>query len=548
MGSRSFVSKVPFLSHRPVVMGTNGMVASAHPLASQAGIRMLMQGGNAIDAAVATAAVLNVVEPEMSGLGGDAFLLIFMKKKNELRALNGTGAAPYEAKREFFLNDGIPRKGIRSVSTPGALDSWMTALETYGTMTLKQVFQPAIEYAEEGFPITERLAQAIQTESTNFSLYPTSSKIFLKYGNTPKAGQILIQKDLAGTFKKIADGGREAFYKGEIAKEIIRFSKEQGGLLSERDFAEQRSRWDEPISTTYRGYTVHEFPPNSSGHILLQELNIVELFDMKQLGHYTADSIHMMVEAKKLAFADRERYNADPEYTDIPLKEMISKEYARKQVTRIQMNLAATEIPPGNPRKASSDTTYFAVVDKEGNAVSHIQSLNMLFGSGVVAGNTGILLNNRMTYWHLEESHVNRLEPGKRVRHTMNPPMVFKDGKLFMVFGTPGGDYQVQTNLQVLTNVIDFGMDIQEAIEAPRWRSDVSGTLTNYPHTGETALIMEDRVPPDVREDLARKGHLIRVVGGWEGGCNAQGIIIDPESGALMGGSDPRRASYTIGW
>lgn len=537
-----------FETHRPVVMGMNGMVASAHPLASQAGLRMLMEGGNAVDAAIATATVLGVVEPGMSGLGGDGFALIYFKGRNELRCLNGTGAAPLAATREVY-RDGMPRVGIRSVSVPGLVDMLIAAHERYGTLPLTRSFEPAIHYAEAGFPVTHVLARGIaqtQTSTVRPLTHASFRKTFLIDGRPPQPGELLRQPKLAETLRLIAEGGREAFYRGPIARSLVVLSRREDGLLSEEDFARHRSRWDEPIGITYRGYEVYEAPPNSTGIVLLEELKIVEQFDIASMGPCTAESVHLLVEAKKLAFADRERYIGDPEWVEIPVQELLSEEYARQQAKRIDLRRAAEDVAPGIPGR--HDTTYFCVVDREGNAVSWIQSLNMAFGSGVVDEATGILLNNRMAYWHLEEGHPNRLEPGKRVRHTINPPMVFKDGALFMVFGTPGSDLQVQTNLQLATHIIDFGLNPQQAVEAPRWSSYINGTTANWPHTAENELRLEDRFPEEVFQGLRARGHPVVAIGPWAAGTNPQVIMVHPTSGALMGGSDPRRDSYAVAW
>lgn len=539
--------KVLFDAYRPVVMGKNGMVVSGHPLASQAGIRTLTQGGNAVDAAIAVAAALNVVEPQMSGVGGDGFLLIYMAKLGEVKVLNATGAAPYAAKRELFLPHGIPMKGILTVSVPGLVDGWLMAHERCGILSLPEVFDPAIELAEEGFPVSYKLAQNIRDEDPPFASISSSRKVFTKDGRPLGAGEILVQRDLAQTFKKIATEGRDLFYKGDIAKKIVEFSQELGGLLTEKDLADHHSRWDEPILTTYRGYTVYEAPPNSSGHVLLQELNIVEGLDLASLGCNTAESIHVMVEAKKLAFADREKYVADPDWTDIPLEWLLSKEYATERAAQIDPERAAENVLPGQPEH-HEDTTCFCVVDRWGNAVCQLQSIQSLFGSGLIAEDTGILLNNRMTYWHLQEDHIDCLMPGKRVRHTMNPVMVFKDDKLFLVCGTPGADTQVQTNLQLITHITDFGMNVQEAIEAPRWRHCQNPTESTYPHTCPDELQLEGRFPQIIREELAKKGHQLNILGDWDGPGSAQAIMVHPTTGALMGGSDPRRDGYAIGW
>ena len=564
---------ISYDSYRPVVMGRNGMVCSGHPLASQAGIAMLQRGGNFADAALATAAALNVVEPLMSGVGGDGFIMVYRRDTDVLEVCNGTGAAPYAATRERYLPEGIPMKGIMSVSVPGLVNSWLDVHEKHGLLSLAECFAPAIGLADNGFPVTHVLSRSIAADAL-LCQFPTSQAVFAPGGRPLQPGEICYQKDLARTFQAIVDGGREAFYKGEIARAIVKFSEEQGGLLSLQDMADCRTRWQEPISTTYHGHTVYEAPPNSSGHVLLQELNLVEEFDLKSLGCNTAESIHLMVEAKKLAFIDREAFVADPEYIDVPIDGLLSKDYARERAKLIDPERAAYDVKAGNPwayqaaqpkgRPAKvgagqerEDTTCFVVVDGQGNAICQLQSIQSAWGSSLIAGDTGILLNNRMTYWHLEENHVDCLVPGKRVRHTMNPVMVFRNSdaagngagrQLSLALGTPGADTQVQTNLQVISHVLDFGMTVAEAVEAPRWRNTQNPTESYVPHTCADELLVESRYSEETLEGLRRKGHVLNVLGGWEATGSEMMIQVDGETGALHGGADPRRDGYAVGW
>ena len=559
---------IKFSAHRPVVMGRKGMVAASHPLASQAGIRTLQKGGNAVDASVAVAAALQVVEPLMSGIGGDGFIMVYMRGDDTVKVVNGTGPAPYAATRERYLPEGIPLKGILSTSVPGLLRGWTEAHARYGRLSLSEVLEPAIELADEGFPVSHTVAAAIAADEL-LCQFPTSAAIFTRDGRPLRAGEIIYQKDLAGTFRKIADEGAGVFYEGEIARAIVRFSEQRGGLLTMKDLTDFQARWQDSIFTDYHGYTVHEAPPNSSGHILLQELNMVECFDLKSMGCNSVASVHVMTEAKKLAFADREAYLADPEWVDVPIPGLLSKEYARHRAESIDPERAAVDVSAGDPWRYQSpagsapravkkvgspmeDTTCFAVVDRWGNAVSQLQSLQSAFGSSLVAEGTGVLLNNRMSYWHLEEDHVDCLQPGKRVRHTMNPVMVFRrtdEGrKLALVCGTPGADTQVQTNLQVITHVLDFGMTVAEAVEAPRWRHTQNLTESTYPHTCEDELLLEGRFSPHVRRGLERKGHQLNIIGDWEGTGSEMMIQVDTEEGALHGGADPRRDGYALGW
>ena len=592
---------VRFESNRPVVMGRNGMVCAGHPLAAQAGMAALQRGGNAVDAAIATAAALNVVEPNMSGIGGDGFIMIYNRQAGTIEVCNGTGAAPYSTDVEWYRKNGIPAKGILSVSVPGLVGAWMAAHEKYGTLSRAEVFDAAIDLSENGFPVTHVLSGVIAGDRL-LCEFPDSQAVFAPGGAPMRPGQILRQPGLARTFQAIVDGGRDAFYEGETARALVKFSEEQGGILSLKDLADCRSRWEQAISTTYHGHTVYEAPPNSSGHVLLQELNLVEQFDLKAMGCNTPESIHLMVEAKKLAFADREAYMADPDWVDVPTAGMLSKQYAAERAKLIDPARAAEVVSHGDPwsyqpanysrrpkAKATAgampeeDTTCFVVVDRWGNAVCQLQSIQSSLGSSIVAGETGILLNNRMTYWHLDPDHVDCLQPGKRVRHTMNPIMVFRSlvpspsegglgwgrpdgtanggsrngdsghGSLALVCGTPGADTQVQTNMQVITHVLDFGMTVAEAVEAPRWRNTHSPTESNIPHECDNLLYVESRFPAETLDGLRQRGHTLEVMHGWGASGSEMMIQVDGDTGAsasnvLQGAADPRRDGYAIGW
>ena len=555
-----------FASNRPVVMGRRGMVSSGHPLASQAGVSTLQRGGNAVDAALAVAAAVSVVEPLMSGIGGDGFIMVYTREDDALQVINATGSAPYEATLERYQATGIPMKGVLSTSVPSLLRGWTAMHNRYGTLSLSDVLAPAIDLAANGFPVSHLLAKNI-AEDPMICEFPTSAAVYARSGRPVRAGELLYQEDLARTFERIATEGEGVFYEGEIAEAIVRFIEEQGGLISMRDLADQRVRWSDAISTTYRGHRVYEAPPNSSGHVLLQELSLAELFDLRALGCNTAESIHVMVEAKRLAFADREAYMADPEWVEVPVPGLLSKEYAAERAKLIDPERAAASVAAGDPwryqgsqpPKATAgvsapkeDTTCFCVVDQWGNAVSMLQSLQTAFGSSVIAGNTGVLLNNRMTYWHLDPNHIDALAPGKRVRHTMNPVMVFEESddgrKLALVCGTPGADTQVQTNFQVVTHVLDFGMNVAEAVEAPRWRHVQDGTESTIPHTAPDELRMEARFPGDVLDGLRGRGHPVTSIGDWAASGSEVMIQVDTETGALYGAADPRRDGYAIGW
>jgi gamma-glutamyltranspeptidase len=541
-------------AHRPAAMGQKGMVCSGHYLASLAGMRILLQGGNAVDAAIATAAALGMVEPHMSGPGGDGYLMTYRPGTSDepggIFCADGTGKAPSGAHRELFLDQGIPFKGIRSVSVPGLVAGWCMAHGRFGSLPLSQVFRPAGELATEGFPVGAKLAAALEVEAQAGSpLFERedSRRIYAPEGRPLRSGEVLRNPGYAATLEAIAREGSDGFYRGPVARAILSLCEQGGGHFQEDDLTGHRAYWTDPISTSYRGDTVYEFPPPSSGHVLLQELNLVERFDLRQTGWNTAATIHLMVEAKKLAFADRERYVADPDSTEIPLSGMLSKRYAAERAMLIDPARASAATGAGEPG-SPEETTCFCVADQWGNAVCQLQSIQSSFGSGLVAGETGILLNNRMTYWHLDAGHPNALRPGKRVRHTMNPVMVFDGPDLRLVLGTPGADSQVQTNLQVLSHILDFGLDPQEAVEAPRWRHTQDGMESEFPHRCEDRLLMEDRFPTAVRGALADLGHAVQVLGAWEAMGSEQVIQRDARTRALLGGSDPRRDGLALAW
>lgn len=531
---------------RPVVAGARGMVASHHPLASLAGIEILRRGGSAVDAAIGANAVLGVVYPHMNGIGGDLFMLIYSAKERKVYALNASGRSPAAMTRDFFKQKGLDRIPLQAsllpVSVPGVVDGWDQAQKRFGRMTLAEVLQPAIEAAERGFAVTESLAGWFSRSKDLLLKTPTTAQALTRNGKPPGAGDIIAMKDLANSLRKVAAGGRDAFYRGELAQGIVKYVQDHGGLLSLKDLADHRSDWVEPITTTYRGYTVYEFPPPTQGIALLQMLNIVEGYDLKQMGQNSAETLHLFVEAKKLAFADLDRYITDPGFAKIPVNELASKPYAAKRRSLIDPNRAAVSVTPGD---AHGDTTPLQVVDQDGNAVTLIQSLYFPFGSGVVAGDTGIFLQNRAGYFSLNPSHVNRLEPRKRTFHTLNPVMVFKDGRPFLLAAAQGGGGQVQTLLAVITNVVDFRMNVQEAVEAPRWLHGVA-RLGDPPDL----LNLEGRMAPEVVSTLEAKGHKVKlhpafaqIVAG-----SIQAIMIDPRTGALLGAGDPRADGVALGY
>jgi gamma-glutamyltranspeptidase len=533
---------IPTRSHRTLIMGRKGAVGSNQPLATQAGLDTLRAGGNAVDAAVAIALTLGVVEPGMSGLGGDGFYQVHTAQDATSRCWNATGAAPFAATPDRFRAAGIAVRGPLSVSTPGLLGGVAAMHAAHGRLPWRQLFGPAIEHARDGFAVSHHYRNFAADVREVLTADARSRDVFLdgRDAGVPPLAALIRQPDLARTLEEIAQDGAETFYRGRLAKRLVAGMREAGVLVDERDLAECQPERQDPIAIAYRGFRVTQTPPNSTGFTMLQMLKIVERFDFSALD--PVRRIHVLVEAKKRAFADRERYGTDPRFGDVPLDRLLSDAYADECAAAIDM-AHATDVALAEPEMAAGDTTYFCVVDAEGNAVSGIQSINSGFGSGVTAGDTGVLLNNRMAYWHLTPGHANRLEPGKRVRHTMNAPMVFKDDRLWAVEGTPGADNQVQVNLQVLTAMMDLGADPQSALEAPRWTSIQQGQGANWPHDGDGRLTIEPGFGEDVLAGLERLGHRLNRVGPLEAPCSVQAIRI-AGNGVRMAGSDPRRDGW----
>jgi gamma-glutamyltranspeptidase/glutathione hydrolase len=533
---------------RSVVLARNGLIATSQPLASAAGLRVLQQGGNAIDAAVTAAAVLAVVEPTMNGPGGDLFAIVYDAKTKSIRALNASGRSPAAATPAEFTRRGldeIPYRGELSISVPGVVDGWNELLARHGTRTLAQALEPAIAYARDGFAVSEIIATQWADAARTLARDPAAAKTFLPGGRAPAAGEVFRNPNLAATLEQIAKGGRDAFYRGPIATAIAADIRARKGLLAESDFAAHRSDWVQPISTTYRGHDVLEMPPNTQGAVALEMLNILEGYDLKALGHNSAAYLHLLVEAKRIAFADREAWLAD--YDAVPraaLERMLSKAYAAERRKEIDPNRAAASYgplkiggsapAPAVPPEARGDTIYLTAADRDGNVVSLIQSIFENFGSGIVAGDTGIVLHNRGNLFSLTPGHPNYLAPGKRPFHTLVPAMVLKDKRPWLSFGVMGGDMQPQGHVQVLLNLIDFGMNVQEAGEAPRFRHSAAG------------LALESAITPEARYGLDARGHRVIAQVGAFGGYQA--ILIDPKTGVLMGGSDPRKDGLAIGW
>ena len=522
-------------SSRSEVIAPHGMVAASQPLAAQVGMDILKSGGNAIDAAVAVNAMLGLVEPNMNGIGGDLFAIVWSAEDEQLYGLNATGRAPYEINRDVFARQGltvVPTDGPLTWTVPGAVDGWDQLLQRFGTMTFSEVLAPAIGYARDGFPVSEIIQRQWRGAERALAQWPDSARTYLPNGRPPNVGEIFRNPGLANTYEAIAQGGRDAYYRGSIARKIVAFSEANGGYFTMPDFEDHTSEWVDPVTTNYRGYDVWELPPNSQGIIALMMLNMLEGYDIASMGHNTADTLHLITEAKKIAFADRDMFVADPGANSLPIRELISKSYGEARRTLIDPARAGNA-SPGNPYE-HSETVYLTVVDKDRNAVSLIESIFGNFGSRIVPGDLGFAIQNRGSGFSLEEGHLNSLEPHKRSLHTNMPGFLTKDGQPLMPFGVMGGHMQPQGHVQVLLNMIDFGMNQQEAGDAARIRH------------GE-ALYVEPGVSDEVIAELERRGHTVeRVGGGGMGGYQA--IRIDPETGMLHGGTDPRKDGQAVGY
>ena len=540
------------------VFATGGMVATQHPLATEAGLRVLAQGGNAVDAAVCAGLAAGIVMPAKSGIGGDVFAIIHAPTRwgaaesGETVAVHGSGIAPRGATIEQMREHGdaggrcMPQHGPLSVAVPGAIDAYFALLDRFGTRSFAELAEPAIRYAADGFPITPGSVRAIARHAHRLAGFPTSAAVFLPDGRVPAVGQVLRQPDLGRTLRQIADGGRDVFYRGDIGRRIGRFMAENGGALAAEDFVDHATDISAPLTTTYRGYTVYQTSLPTQGMIVLESLNIVEQADVAAVGPGSAAGVHLLVEALKLSFADRLGHAGDPAFVDTPLAALLSKEWAARRYGRIDPERAAEEVPAGELR--GGDTTYLCAVDGDGMMVSLIQSISEVYGSGVVAGGTGILLNNRAGHcFSLEEGHPNVFAPGKKTMHTLNCYLIADlEGQPVLVGGTPGGDRQPQSNVQTITGLIDAGLDVQAAIEQPRWTL-WPGT---YPiEVGKPfELRVEDRLGEAAITELERRGHRISRLGPWGAGGAVQVIARNPESGVLAGGSDPRAEGLALGF
>jgi gamma-glutamyltranspeptidase/glutathione hydrolase len=517
------------------------MVATSQPLAARAGLQVLMDGGNAFDAVVTAAATLNVVEPMSTGIGGDCFALLYLGDSGEIKALNGSGRAPQALDVSVFQERGlhtVPATGMLPVTVPGTVDGWAALLDAHGSISLADALAPAIHYAEEGFRVTDVIAADWAHFAPKLRATPDAARHYLVDGQrAPRAGETFRLPALARSLRQIAEGGRDVFYEGEIAEAIVDFSNRNGGFLSLSDFASHTSSWADPIFTDYRGYRVYECPPNGQGLAALLALNVFKGFPVDGLGIYSAERLHLLIESMKLGFADAFTYVADRELADIPVAELLSDRYAAERRAMIRPERAMERVPPGQP--TGRDTVYLTAADKDGNACSFINSLYYGFGSGMVAGDTGICLQNRGACFVLDPAHRNCWAPGKRPYHTIIPSLITRDGALKASYGVMGGFMQPQGHLQVVSNLIDYGLTAQELMDAPRFK--VSTDLRD--------VFVEHGISPDVVSQLRNMGHQIappRPVSGKFGG--GQIILVDEGSGAYLGGSDPRKDGCALGF
>jgi gamma-glutamyltranspeptidase len=539
---------------RPVTMGTRAMVATSHYLASAAGLRMLHDGGSAVDALIAANATLCVVYGHMAGLGGDLFAQVWDPRTKDVAALNASGRSGERVTIDAYRAQGWdeirPRGPLAANTVPGVVSGWAALHERHGRLEWARLFAPAIAYAEEGFPLSAKFGDYIAEYADTLRPFETTARIYLPGGHAPRPGARFRQPDLGRSLRLVAEGGADAFYRGELAERIVAGLRRAGGLLTEEDLAAHTADWVEPLRTTYHGYEVTEPPPNTQGIATLLILNLLREHGLEGIGEGTADYYHLMAEAVKLAFADRDRWVTDPATIDIPYGRLLTREYAAERARQIDMARARPpdEVMPGLGRPAAraaagGDTVYLCAVDDAGLAVSLIQSVYFEFGSAFVPEGTGILLQNRGSFFSLDPEHPNALAPGKRTFHTIIPAMALQNGQPALLLGTMGGEGQPQTQAAMLTRMVDYGYDVQEAIEAPRWL---------YGRTwGEESrsLRLEGRIPDGVAAELKRRGHAVTMVEDWSQTMgHAQAIWIDREEGTLHGGADPRGEGIALGY
>ena len=535
---------------RSEILARNGMAATSQPLATQVALDILKKGGSAMDAAIAANAMLGLVEPASCGIGGDIFAIVWDAKEEKLYGFNGSGRAPKSLSIEYFMDQGmkyVPLHGPLPVSVPGCVDGWFALHQKFGKLPIKELLQPAINYGREGFPVSEVIAYEMGYGSEGMEDLPGFATTYLPNGRAPKKGEVFKNADLSNTYEMIAKGGRDAFYKGDIARTIDAYMKKHSGFLSYEDLASHNSNWVEPVSINYRGYDIWELPPNGQGTAALQMLNILEGYDIASMGFGSAAYLHALTEAKKLAFEDRAKFYADPDFNKIPLDQLLSKEYAARRRELINPDKAASTYPAGDLEIETGNTTYLTVADKDGNMVSLIQSIYSEFASGMVPDGLGFVLQNRGQMFNVQDkNHANALEPGKRPFHTIIPAFITKDGKPFLSFGLMGGAVQPQGHTQIVVNLIDFGMNLQEAGDAPRMRHQGSSQPTGSVMSNGGTLNLESDFDYKTIRELRKKDHRISFSVGIYGGYQAIGV--DLENKVYTGASESRKDGQAAGY
>ncbi|RZQ56354.1 gamma-glutamyltransferase [Pseudidiomarina tainanensis] len=533
---------------RSEAMAPHAMAATSQPLATQVALDIMQAGGNAIDAAIAANALLGLVEPTGNGIGGDLFAIVWDAEGKRLHGLNASGRSPKSLTLDYFLENGyesIPARGVLPLSVPGAVDGWFELHEKFGKLPMVQVLAPAVEYAENGFPVTEVIAYYFERNAEVLKNQPGFADVFMKGGLPPQKGKMFKNPDLANTYKLIAKEGRDAFYKGKIAKTIDAFVKKHGGFLSYEDLASHTSTWVNPVSTNYRGYDLWELPPNTQGIAAQQILNILENYDVASMGFDSPEYVHLFVEAKKLAFEDRAKYYSDPDFNEVPVEGLLDKDYAKQRAKLIDMKRAGKSFEPGNP-PTEGDTIYLTTADADGNMVSLIQSNYRGMGSGITPTGLGFVIQNRGELFALDKNHRNVFEPGKRPFHTIIPAFVTKDGKPLMSYGVMGGATQPQMHAQILINMIDFGMNLQEAGDAPRILHTGSSQPTGEVMTDGGVVSLENGFSDHTRRELIKMGHTLQEAVGPYGGYQA--IWRNHEEGVYYGASESRKDGHAAGY
>lgn len=539
----------PFAT-RSEVLARNGMVASSHPLATQVGLDILKAGGNAVDAAIAVNAMLGLVEPTGAGIGGDLFAIVWDAKSGRLHGLNASGRSPKSLSLRWFLDNGyerIPSHGPLSVTVPGCVDGWFALHGRFGRLPMSRILAPTIEYARSGHPVAQTVAYYWARSVPMLSRFPGFAEQMTIAGRAPREGEIWRNPNLARTLETIARGGRDAFYQGPIARTIADYIQANGGLLAYEDLAAHRSEWTEPVSTRYRDVEVWELVPNTQGIAALQMLNILEQFDIARHGFGSPEHVHLFVEAKKLAFEDRAKYYADPEFARVPVAELIDKDYGRRRAARIDPQRAARQVAAGDPVLREGDTVYLTVADRDGNMVSLIQSNFRGMGSGMTPPGLGFVLQDRGELFALDPAHANAYAPGKRPFHTIIPAFITRDGKPWVSFGVMGGDMQPQGHVQIVMNLVDFGMNLQEAGDAPRIYHSGSSTPTGEPMDADGGTVhLESGFPYQTVRALMERGHRVAWAHGPYGGYQA--ILREPDTGVLRGASESRKDGMAAGY